>query len=139
MTTVRQGFGYRIVWCALAGLLAGHSLQTAVVSQSWGHAITGLAWALLAVAWFLQPTVLARRFSDIIPNSAALGIGPPWLRARLGLIALGLLVLGLVVRTASGGSSSFRVERNSFIQRRPQRTDEPADASAATAAGRRWR
>jgi hypothetical protein len=100
MSSIRQGLGYRLAWSGFAALLCLYSLHGAISSASWGQGITALAWGLFAVAWFLQPLVASASSANALRGSAALGIGSVKLRAGLGYAALGLLVVGIVVRTS---------------------------------------
>ena len=102
MAAVRQGLGYRLVWSGFATLLCADALHGVFSGAGLSHLVTAVAWALFAAAWFMQPLVLAASISSALRQSAALAIGAPKLRARLGYAALGLLVGGLLVRVTSG-------------------------------------
>ena len=103
MGTVRAGLGYRLVWSAVAVAMAAASLhQGTVGSSGWGGFITAAAWGLLAISWFLHPLVPAASVSKIIKESSKLVIGSATLRSCVTYTGFALLVLGLVIRFASG-------------------------------------
>jgi len=99
VSEIRNGLGYRIAWSGFAAILCGSSLVAAISGQGfgWREGIAGLAWALLAVAWFLQPLVPKVRLSKMLSQSASLGMGPQRLRVALGSTALALLVTSVLL------------------------------------------
>jgi hypothetical protein len=99
MSHIRNGLGYRIACSGFAAFLCGYSLHAAGSGHGsgWSKAIAAVAWALFAVAWFLQPLVPTVSLSKSLRQSESLAVGPPKLRAGLGGVALALLVTSILV------------------------------------------
>jgi hypothetical protein len=98
VATVRNGLPHRFFWAGLALLLCLSALRDVSANPSLANAVSATAWALLSIAWFMQPLVLTSSVSSSLRRSAAISIGSTRLRSWLGGLGLFFLVLSLVLR-----------------------------------------
>jgi hypothetical protein len=101
MPTLRDGWGHRVFWSGLAALLCAGPLLTSTGSLHLLQWVSAAGWALLSVAWLLQPPVLSLGFASSARSAASLTVGPPAVRVWLGGFGLALVVLAFVARAVS--------------------------------------
>jgi hypothetical protein len=98
VSTIRNGLVHRLFLGGLATMLFVGSAYDALNGKGVSHWVTAVGFAMLGVAWFMQPLVLNKGLAEAVRESSRLALGPRQLRTWLGALGLAILVLGLVLR-----------------------------------------
>ncbi len=100
MNSIKNGFFLRVLSSGLGIAFAINSLNKFSSSSNYGDLILGLAWLLMAAAWFMQPVSLKAnlKISEILKAQSAYAIGSPLVILFFSLGGAVLIMIALALK-----------------------------------------
>ncbi len=91
------------MWASLGIALAINCIHKFTSNMNYGELVLGLAWLLMAAAWFMQPVILKAnlKLSEMFKAQSSYAIGSPLATIVCSIGGVTLMIIGFALKLVS--------------------------------------